>query len=681
MKRGVTLLLVTALALPSAAQQAPGAPSSPGARRVPLGTIDADCNANGIPDLRDILLGTSRDCQFDAIPDECQVATAYRYLYPGPVTAGIGTNQDYVCWLTSFDVKPGHEILSGVEVTWGLLPTATTATMAVWSDPDGDGNPVDAQLLYSTQVPTKTSWEISSFELPDVYVGPTGGSFFVGFYGEFPQAPVSFPAGISNTSPYQRSWWVTGPNPPDPNNLSAGAVEFDLVGNLCSGCAGDWRLEVLACNTGHCEESADLNGNSVPDECELDCNGNGIPDDWDLLQGYSTDCNGDLVPDECQGFEDCDANGVADLCQDLTPFGLVGAYYANEDLSGPPLGRIDPQVDFDFVLDPPFPGQLPTDHFSVRWSGSVTAPVTGTYTFGVRHDDGARLWVDGWPLIRQWRVTSPTFSTGTVDLVAGQQYYLRLEYFDRTGGSVAELHWQPPGGVMAPMQDYELSPLYDRGGDGVPDTCQVASDCNANGFEDAEDIALGRSTDCNADGIPDECQPLLDCDGNGVLDSCELALGNGLIGQYWSSEGDGDFFERLAVQLDPNVDFDWLSGPPLPGLPEDHFAVRWTGKLLVPPASGTYTLLIKADDGVRLFVDGALVIDEWGYSTGKWYQHSFDWVGGSPHLIQVDYFESGQDARVFLHWIEPGGVQVPVPQGALRPDTDVNGDGLPDLCN
>ena len=670
--------LVCLLALAAAAQQMPPRPP---AQPVPQGWPIEDCNGNGVPDLTDIYKGTSRDCNLDRIPDECQVALPYTYIYPGDLTAGIGTVQDYICWLTNFDVVAGHETVTGLEVTWGLLPTAQQVTLAIWSDPDGDRNPTDAQLIHSQPATSKTSWQTSTFALPDVYIGPAGSSFFVGVYGQFPQTPSAYPAGISFLSTVHRSWFINGPTPIQPNNLPAGMVEFDLIGNLCSGCAGDWSLKLLACATGHCGESKDLPGNGIPDECEPDCNGNGIPDDWDIQQGYSSDCDGDLVPDDCQNLEDCDANGNADLCQVLTPFGLAGAYYANEELSGKPLGRIDPQVKFDFVKNPPFPGIFPTDHFSVRWSGSIVAPVTGTYTFALRHDDGVRLWVDGWPVIKKWQVTSPIVSTGTVDLLAGVQYYLRLEYFDKTGGSVAELSWQQPGGSMNIMQPYELAPLYDRDQDGIPDTCQVTSDCNGNGLEDAQDIALGRSTDCNQDGLPDECQPELDCDENGVLDSCELALGNGLIGQYWISQGDGDLFERFAVRLDPNIDFDWAGGSPLSGFPADHFVVRWTGSFEPLPSSGSYTLYVKADDGVRVWIDGALVIDEWHFSTGKWYSKSFNWQGGQRHLIQLDYFESGQDARVFLQWKPPGGTQVPIPQSALRPDTDLNGDGRPDFCS
>jgi len=49
-------------------------------------------------------------------------------------------------------------------------------------------------------------------------------------------------------------------------------------------------------------------------------------------------------------------------------------------------------------------------------------------------------------------------------------------------------------------------------------------DCNANGFIDAEDIALNRSTDCNANGVPDECEA--DCNGNQSADLCDISGGS-----------------------------------------------------------------------------------------------------------------------------------------------------------
>jgi hypothetical protein len=677
MTRSSAVLLALLLAPPAVAWQLPGAQE---AWRVPSGYADGDCNGNGVPDLRDILMGTSDDCQHDLIPDECQVAQPFRYQYAGPIDGAVGTDQDYIAWLTSFDITAGHEVVSGVEVIWGYFSVPRQLTVGLWSDPDGDGDPLDAQLLTALDVTSGDSWTGSTLELPPTYVGPAGGRFFVGFYGLFPKDEGHFPASLDDGSLARRSWWISAPTPIDPYDLSQGAVEYGPISSVC-GCDGDWGLAALSCPGGHCGESSDVNGNGIPDECEPDCNGNGIPDEWEILTGAVSDCDGNGVPDDCQGLEDCDANGTFDLCQALTPFGLAGEYYANETLSGTPLARIDSQVAFDFDVDPPFPGQIPVDHFSVRWTGSITAPVTGTYTFGVLHDDGARLWVNGWRLVDEWRNTQAVFDTGTVDLVAGVQYYVVLEFFDGNGEAKAELHWELPGGVMNIMQDYELAPIYDRNADDVPDPCQV-TDCNGNGIDDADDIAEGRSTDCNADTVPDECQPELDCDDNGLLDSCEPGLGNGLLGQYWlSNPGTTKFWERIGVELHPTVDFDWGAAAAHPAQPDDDFALRWTGTVEGQAGPGDYTFWVQADDGVRVWLDGVLVLDEWHPAAGTWYQVPVTWPGGNRHLIQIDYFEKIGDAQLRLHWVVPGtSTPVPVPQDALRPDTDIDGDGQPDSC-
>lgn len=64
--------------------------------------------------------------------------------------------------------------------------------------------------------------------------------------------------------------------------------------------------------------------------------------------------------------------------------GLTGHYYANANLSGKPVAtRVDPQIDFDWNDASPVPG-LEAGRFSVRWTGTVTAPQPGTYTFGIR---------------------------------------------------------------------------------------------------------------------------------------------------------------------------------------------------------------------------------------------------------------------------------------------------------
>ena len=82
--------------------------------------------------------------------------------------------------------------------------------------------------------------------------------------------------------------------------------------------------------------------------------------------------------------------------------GLKGEYFANMNLEGTPaLTRVDRQISFDWAGGPPDPS-LPADSFSVRWSGTLTAPRTGRYTLSVNSDDGVRLWLDGKQLVDNW---------------------------------------------------------------------------------------------------------------------------------------------------------------------------------------------------------------------------------------------------------------------------------------
>ena len=231
---------------------------------------------------------------------------------------------------------------------------------------------------------------------------------------------------------------------------------------------------------------------------------------------------------------------------------------------------------------------------------------------------------------------------------------------------------------MLPMLPDELSPILDLNTDGIPDACQVP-DCNGNGVDDTIDISFGNSADCNGNSIPDECE-CGDCDSNGWLDACEAMDGPGLIGQYFHSSPDGDFLERAAVRIDSTVDFDWGTGPPLDQLGDNDFGVRWTGTLTVPPTSGVYSFRVQSDDGVRLWLDDTLWIDEWHPSTGVTYQADVNLTAGARHLVRLEYYEAGGDALVHLRWIPPGGVEVVVPASALSPGTDLDGDTVPDLC-
>ena len=73
--------------------------------------------------------------------------------------------------------------------------------------------------------------------------------------------------------------------------------------------------------------------------------------------------------------------------------------------------------------------------------------------------------------------------------------------------------------------------------------------------------------------------------------------------------------QPVVVRSEASPRGNWGPGAPHAGVPADFFSVRWTTN--VPLAGGSWQLSAQADDGVRVLVDGALVIDEWRVTGGE----------------------------------------------------------------
>jgi beta-glucosidase len=138
--------------------------------------------------------------------------------------------------------------------------------------------------------------------------------------------------------------------------------------------------------------------------------------------------------------------------------GLKGEYFKNRDLQGPPaLTRLDARVDFRWYRGaptseavargeiPPEQG-LPNDDFSVRWTGQLTPPVTGSYEIVATGDDGFRVFLDGKLLVEDWTVHPRALAkSASVALEAGKWYDLRVEYFESIRDAEIRLGWRLPG--------------------------------------------------------------------------------------------------------------------------------------------------------------------------------------------------------------------------------------------
>jgi beta-glucosidase len=124
-------------------------------------------------------------------------------------------------------------------------------------------------------------------------------------------------------------------------------------------------------------------------------------------------------------------------------------------------------------------------------------------------------------------------------------------------------------------------------------------------------------------------------------------VGQGLLGEYFvGKERTGT--PKLA-RIDATVDFRWELAAPAPGLPEDNFSARWTGKLN-PKQSGLYVLALRSDDGSRLFVDGKLVVDNWGDHAPTLKTSELALAAGKSYDLRLEYFEGILGASVELLW-------------------------------
>lgn len=144
------------------------------------------------------------------------------------------------------------------------------------------------------------------------------------------------------------------------------------------------------------------------------------------------------------------SSGAAPALQ-AVPNGLLGERFSAQGWTGTVTRRIDATVNFTSFAAADFSDNS-ADDLSVRWVGCVRAPGTGTtpvnVTFYCRSDDGCRVWVDGVPVVDQWRyqgIPGAPGPSGTIALMPGQLYSIVVEMFEGGGGEGCILEWSYPG--------------------------------------------------------------------------------------------------------------------------------------------------------------------------------------------------------------------------------------------
>jgi hypothetical protein len=280
--------------------------------------------------------------------------------------------------------------------------------------------------------------------------------------------------------------------------------------------------------------------------------------------------------------------------------GLKGEYFNGKNFDNLAMTRTDVVVDFGWGKAAPGAG-IGRDNFSVRWTGQVLAEYSETYTFHTRADDGVRLWVDGKQLINDWQDHAVKESRGKIALEAGKKYDIKLEYYENGGRATSKLLW--------------------------------SSASQAKKLISQSNLFSGNSA---SDPITPPQPPTPPIAGKG----------NGLKGEYFK---DRDWDNLVLTRTDATVNFNWGSTAPDAQVGADKFSVRWTGQVLAQH-SETYTFYTNTDDGVRLWVNGQQLVNDWQDHSTAENQGKIFLEAGKKYDIKLEYYEHGGDATAQLLW-------------------------------
>jgi RHS repeat-associated protein len=153
-----------------------------------------------------------------------------------------------------------------------------------------------------------------------------------------------------------------------------------------------------------------------------------------------------------------------------------------------------------------------------------------------------------------------------------------------------------------------------------------------------------------------------------VQATAPVSTGAGLTASYFDNM---NFTNLKLVRTDATVNFDWGGGTPHPTVGVDTFTARWEGKV-EPLYTQTYTFYTVSDDGVRLWVNGQLVIDKWFDQGPTEWSGQIALTAGQRYDIRMEFYENGGGATAKLLWSSASQAKGVIPQSQLYPATASN---------
>jgi mono/diheme cytochrome c family protein len=160
------------------------------------------------------------------------------------------------------------------------------------------------------------------------------------------------------------------------------------------------------------------------------------------------------------------------------------------------------------------------------------------------------------------------------------------------------------------------------------------------------------------------------------INSSSIGSGTGLLGSYWSNTP-GASFTNLTftnppslVRTDAMINFNFGNNGPAPSVGKSNYAARWTG-CVQPQFSEPYTFYTTSDDGVLLYINGELVINDWANQAATAQSNTINLTAQQLYNIELEYYYSNDNGgQVSLAWSSPSIPQALIPQTQLYPYTN-----------
>jgi hypothetical protein len=125
-----------------------------------------------------------------------------------------------------------------------------------------------------------------------------------------------------------------------------------------------------------------------------------------------------------------------------------------------------------------------------------------------------------------------------------------------------------------------------------------------------------------------------------------------------------------ATRIEANINNNYNGAAPgLTGIAATNFSARWTGAV-IPTTTEAYTFYAAADDGVRLWINGTLVVDKWiDQGTTEYASPAINLTAGTPALFRLEYYQATGGSAVFLRWSSPTIAKEIIPASAMADPT------------